>query len=83
MQNTKESSALYLRLATFVKTVAKIFRWEIKRKGICMRPMKNDMVGITETSMRILLGRIDLACLASGLILFFLFNVVYWIIALL
>lgn len=54
------------------------FRREIKRKGICMRPMKNDMVGITETSMRILLGQIDLACLATGVVLFFASNVLYW-----
>ena len=55
-----------------------VTRRKIQIQGLCQRPMKNDMVGITENSMMILLWKIDLACLGSSLALFFMFNIVYW-----
>ena len=39
------------------------------RQRVCLRPMKNNMVGITENSMRILLSQIDFECfIISGAI---------------
>ncbi len=55
-----------------------VTRREIARQGLCLRPMKNDMVGITENSMLIMLSQIDLACLIGSVILFLVFNGVYW-----
>ncbi len=69
-------SILYYQRYVIRKTM--VTRREIARQGICLRPMKNDMVGITENSMRILLAKIDLACLCSSLVLFVVFNGVYW-----
>lgn len=56
-----------------------VTRWKIKKQGICMRPMRDDMVGISELKMMILLMKIDGMCLSASLVLFFVFNVYYWI----
>jgi len=55
-----------------------VTRREIKRQGMCMRPMKNDMVGITENSMKILLSKIDFGCMCTSCALFVIFNIVFW-----
>ena len=55
-----------------------VTRRKIARQGICLRPMKNDMVGITENSMLILLSQVDLTCLVGSFLLFVVFNIVYW-----
>lgn len=55
-----------------------VTRREIARQGICLRPMKNDMVGITENSMRILLTKIDFSFMGMTAALFVIFNCVYW-----
>ncbi len=55
-----------------------VTRREIARQGICLRPMKSDVVGITENSMLILLAQVDLGCLIATVALFLVFNLVYW-----
>ncbi|XP_059083258.1 glutamate-gated chloride channel alpha-like [Tigriopus californicus] len=56
-----------------------VTRWKIKKQGICMRPMRDDMLGISELKMMILLMKIDGMCLTGSLVLFFAFNVYYWL----